>query len=131
MKYRVKKKRSGINDKESYYAVPVWSGLVGTREIAQQLAIRSSLTPADVRAALMGLVDVMETYLHEGYSVKLDDLGVFRLSVTSNGFVSPEECTPHRVRVAKLCFRADPQIKKKLKSVKFVRDKKEKSAPVR
>ena len=124
MKYRAKKKRNGINDKELYYAVPAWSGLIGTREIAQKLSLRSTLTPADIRATLIGLVDVMEDYLHEGYSVKLDDLGVFRLSATSDGYSTPEECTPHRVRAAKLCFRADPQIKKNLKFVKFERDRK-------
>ncbi|MDR2824046.1 MAG: HU family DNA-binding protein [Prevotellaceae bacterium] len=125
MKYRVKHKRNGINSKELYYAVPAWSGIVGTREIAQELAGRSSLTPADIRATLIGLVEVMETYLHNGFSVKLDDLGVFRLSATSDGYETPEECTPHRVRAAKLCFRADSQIKKALKKVKFERDRKE------
>ncbi|MDR2293082.1 MAG: HU family DNA-binding protein [Prevotellaceae bacterium] len=123
MKYRVKQKRNGINDNELYYAVPVWSGLIGTREIAQELAGRSSLTPADIRATLIGLVEVMEKYLHSGYSIKLDDLGVFRLSLTSAGYASPDACTPHRVNAAKLCFRADPQIKKNLKKVKFERDK--------
>ena len=124
MKYQVKQKRNGINDKELYYAVPAWSGLIGTREIAQEISKRSTLTPADIRATLIGLVEVMETYLHDGYSVKLDDLGVFRLSATSEGCATPEECIPHRVRAAKLCFRADPQIKKNLKFVKFERDKK-------
>ena len=72
----------------------------------------------------------MESYLHEGYSVKLDDWGVFRLSVTSEGYTMPEECTPRRVRAAKLCFRADPQIKKNLKYVKFERDKREKKTNI-
>ncbi len=123
MKYRVKKKRNGINNKELYYAESVWSGLIGIREIAEHLSRKSTLSPADIRATLIGLVDVMETYLHAGYSIKLDDLGVFRLSATSDGYATPEECMPHRVRVGKLCFRADPQIKKKLKHVKFERDK--------
>jgi predicted histone-like DNA-binding protein len=123
MKYKVKQKRNGINSKALYYAVPAGAGLIGTRDIAQELAQRSSLTPADIRATLIGLVEVMEIYLHNGYSVKLDDLGVFRLSATSDGYASPEECMPHRVRAAKLCFRADPQIKKALKKVKFERDK--------
>jgi predicted histone-like DNA-binding protein len=126
MRYRVKQKRNGINNKELYYAMSAWSGIISTRDIAHELAGRSSLTPADIRATLIGLVEVMETYLHNGYSVKLDDLGVFRLSATSDGYASPEECMPHRVRVAKLCFRADPQIKKKLKHVKFERDMKKK-----
>ena len=128
MKYNVKQKRNGINSTELYYATPAWSGMIGTRDIAQRLADRSTLTPADIRATLIGLVDVMENYLHEGYSVKLDDLGVFRLSATSAGYEAPEDCLPHRVRVGKLCFRADPQIKEKLKHVRFERDRREKKA---
>jgi predicted histone-like DNA-binding protein len=124
MKYRVKQKRNGINNKQLYYAESVWSGLVGTREIAEQIARRSSLTPGDVRAALYALAEVMESYLHAGYSVKLDELGVFRLSATSEGYEQPDDCTPHRVRAARLCFRADPHLKKGLKHVKFERDKK-------
>ncbi|MDR2119115.1 MAG: HU family DNA-binding protein [Tannerellaceae bacterium] len=123
MKYKVKQKRNGINDKALYYAMPVSSGMIDTRRIAEELAKRSTLTPADVRAAIYGLVEVMELFLHNGYSVKLDDLGVFRLSVTSDGFTTPDDCLPHRVRAAKLCFRADPQIKKNLKKVKFERDR--------
>ncbi|MDR2937477.1 MAG: HU family DNA-binding protein [Prevotellaceae bacterium] len=123
MRYRVKQKRNDINDKTMYYAQPVWSGLVGTRELAQRIAERSTLSATDVRAAIYGLVEVMEGLLHEGYSVKLDDLGVFRLSATSAGYDSPEACTPHRVHAAKLCFRADAQLKGNLKFVKFERDK--------
>ena len=119
MKFRVKQKRNGINKMELYYAVPAWSGLIGTREIAQRIAQRSTLSAADIRATLIALAEVMETYLHEGYSVKLDDIGVFRLSVTSDGYETPEECTPRRVRIAKLCFRADTQIKKKSEICEF------------
>jgi len=125
MKYREKQKRNGINDKQLNYAETVWSGLVGTREIAKVIAQRSTVSVGDVLATLYGLVQVMEQYLHDGYSVKLDDLGVFRLSATSAGYVTPEECQPHRVRAAKLCFRADTQIKSNLKFVKFERDKRE------
>ena len=124
IKYKVKQKRNGINNKELYYASPVLSGQISTRQIAKDLAGRSSLTPADIRATLIGLVEVMETYLYSGFSVKLDDLGVFSLSVTSDGYAMPEECMPHRVRAGKICFRADPQMKKNLKHVKFERDKK-------
>jgi predicted histone-like DNA-binding protein len=123
MKYRVKQKRNGINSKELYYAESKWSGLIDTRQIAEMIARGSSLTPGDVRATLYALAEVMETFLHQGYSVKLDELGVFRLSATSDGYETPEDCTPHRVRANKLCFRADPHIKKNLQFVKFVRDK--------
>ena len=39
-------------------------------------------------------------------------------------YTTSEECMLHCVRAAKLCFRADAQLKKNLKIVKFERDKK-------
>lgn len=121
-RYKVIKKRNGINNKENYYASPIKAGTIGTREIAQYLADRSSLTPGDIRATLIGLAEVMETFLHQGYSVKLEDLGVFSLSATSDGYKSPEECTPRKVRAKRVCFCADPHMKKNLKKIKFERD---------
>jgi predicted histone-like DNA-binding protein len=122
-KYRTIKRRNGINDKEKYYAAPVSGGLISTREIARKLSEISTLSTADIRATIVGLVEVMGTYFDQGFSVKIDDLGVFSVSVTSDGYDSPEECMPHRVRVNKLCFRADTQIKKDLQKMKFERKK--------
>lgn len=123
MKYRMQIKRNPINDKALYYAIPVKSGIISTRRIAEHIARQSSLTPGDVRATLIGLAEVMEFYLQQGYSVKLDDLGTFSISATSDGFEKPEECTPHRVRANKLCFIADPLLKKNLEKVRFEREK--------
>ncbi|MBP1616385.1 MAG: DNA-binding protein [Bacteroidetes bacterium] len=124
IRYKTEKKRNGINDKESYYARRIGGEIVSTREIAERLADRSTLSQADIRATLIGLSELIETYLHEGRAVKLEDIGVFSLSITSEGYASPEECTPHRVKAKRICFRADPQLKKNLKKVKFERVKK-------
>lgn len=121
IRYKTEKKKNGINDKELFYARQVGAGIITTREIAQKLAERSSLTPGDIRATLIGLSELLESYLHDGYSVKFEDLGVFSLSITSEGYETPEECTPRHVKAKKICFRADPQLKKNLKKVKFER----------
>ena len=123
IRYKTQKKRNGINQNSKYYAIPVKAGTIDTREIAKYIAARSSLTPADVRATLIELAEVMEMFLHGGCNVKLDDLGTFSISATSDGYDTPEECTPHLVRANKLCFIADPQIKKNLKKVTFERKK--------
>ncbi len=123
IKYKTQKKRNGINDKELYYAFPVKSGVISTRDIAQYLAERSSLTPGDIRSTLIGLAEVMYTFLEKGYNVKLEDLGSFSISATSDGFETPEKCTPQHVRANRICFIADPEMKKKLEKVKFERYK--------
>jgi predicted histone-like DNA-binding protein len=123
-RYRIKTKRSGIGEKTAkYYAVPVRSGEISTRQLAKDLTKISSLSEGDVYSALIGLSGLVEKYLQEGYSVRLDNLGLFSISATSDGFDTPEECTPHRVKANKICFRAEKELKSNLKYVRFEREK--------
>ena len=123
-RYRVKTKRSGIGEKTArYYAVPVRSGEISTRQLAKDLAKISSLSEGDVHATLIGLSGLVEKYLQEGYSVRLDNLGLFSVSATSNGFETAEECTPHHVKAKKICFRAEKELKSSLKFVRFEKEK--------
>lgn len=123
-RYIVKTKRSGFGEKKAkYYAIPVRSGEIDTRRLAKELSERCTLTETDVRATLIGLVEIMEEYLHQGYSIRLEDLGRFTVSVTSDGHETPEECTPKRVKAKKICFMADKRLKENLKYVSFDRKK--------
>jgi predicted histone-like DNA-binding protein len=123
-KYIVKTKRSGVGEKQAkYYAIPVRSGEITTRKLSSEISNRCTLTEADVRATLIALVEVMEEYLHQGYSIQLDDLGRFTLSATSEGFESPEACTPKHVKAKKICFMADKRLKENLQFVNFERKK--------
>jgi len=125
-RYRVKTKCSTLKEKKKkYYAVPIRNEKVQIAYLAEELSHRCSLSKGDVLSALSGLVDLMEEHLHNGDSVYLDNLGIFTLSATSDGFDSPEECTPSKVRAQKICFRADNKLKKNLQFVKFERDKHE------
>ena len=123
-KYDIKTKRSGVGTKEvKYYAIPVRSGEISTRQLSKELSERCTLTETDIRATLIGLSKMIEEYLHQGYSVRLDDLGRFTLSATSCGCETPDECTPKQVKAKKICFMADKRLKENLKLVRFVKNK--------
>ena len=125
IRYDVKTKRSGVGAKESKnYAIPVRSGEISTRQLAEELSERCTLTETDIRATLIGLSKMIEEYLHNGYSVRLDDLGRFTLSVTSAGYDVPEDCTPKMVKAKKICFMADKRLKENLVKVTFERKRK-------
>jgi predicted histone-like DNA-binding protein len=122
IKYVVKTKRSGLGEKAiKNYALPVRSGEINTRQLSEELSERCTLTETDIRATLIGLSKIIEEYLHKGYSVRLDDLGRFTLSATSDGFDKPEQCTPSKVKAKKICFMADKRLKENLKKVTFER----------
>lgn len=125
-RYRVKTKRSGIDkSKVLYYAVPVRQQKVTLEALAKELSGRCSLTEGDIHSTLIGLAELTEEHLHAGDSVCLDRLGVFSLSASSEGFASPRECKPSKVKAKKICFRAAPELRKGLKFVKFERDSRE------
>jgi predicted histone-like DNA-binding protein len=128
VKYRVKTKPDNISKRETprYYAIPVRAGIIDLKGIATKLAARSSLSEGDVYSTIAGMVSVIEDGLHDGYSVRVDGLGIFTLSASSEGYDNPEDCTPHRVKARKICYRADPALKKNLKSVKFKRERDQK-----
>lgn len=123
-KYRVRTKIDTINElgKSKYYAVPVRSGLIDLKYIADILEKRSSLSKGDIISTIVGLVDVLQDYLKDGYNVRIDDLGIFSISVSSDGFEDPEQCKPHKVRANKICFRADSNLRRNLKFVRFERE---------
>lgn len=124
-KYRMKKKTDSSKELpvEKYYATAVSRGVVGTRALAKEIVLRTSLTEGDVVSALISLAEVMEESLHLGYNVKMDRIGTFSLSATSEGYDRPEECTPRRVKARRICYLADADLRKNLKYVKFERDK--------
>jgi hypothetical protein len=47
--------------------------------------------------------------------------GRFTISATSNGFDTPEECNPKKVRANKIYFMADKELKRNLKGIEFER----------
>lgn len=120
--FDVKSKRNGI-DKNSpkYYAIPVRTGVINTRKLAKIISERCTLTEPDMLAALSALSKVLEEYLVQGYHVKLDNIGRFSLSVTSEGMEAPEQVTASRVEAKKICFMADKELKQKITKTQFKR----------
>ena len=58
---------------------------VATKEVADRLSQISTVSRADVYAVLMDLAGVLADYMAQGRSVKIDGLGTFYYTCTSNG----------------------------------------------
>lgn len=58
---------------------------VATKEVSDRLSQISTVSRADVYAVLMDLAGVMADYMAQGRSVKIDGLGTFYYTCTSNG----------------------------------------------
>lgn len=120
--YSVRKKvdKSGEEPKELYYAVgkAVQRKGEGINEvdIARRLSKISSLTTGDVLAVLELLPYAVGDALKNGRTVNIRGFGTFFSSLTSEGVETPEELTADKVRISRICYKADKQLKKDVMS---------------
>ncbi|MFV0599742.1 MAG: HU family DNA-binding protein [Bacteroidales bacterium] len=110
--------KTGV-EQTKFYPNSVAVGLYTTEDMARDISEASSFTEADMIGALRGMSDIIITKLKLGYNVKLDGVGIFSLSLTSEGFNTAEECKPNRIKVRKITFKADRKLKKEMIGLKF------------
>ena len=71
-----------------FYASPVNVGKKNLRDIAHDIAGRSSLTRGDIENVLSNFIDCLPHYLRDGFSVQLGEFGTMRLTLSSEGSVT-------------------------------------------
>lgn len=122
--YSTKKKKIVMSNGttiEKYYAYAVSNELVNSKEIAKEIQESTTLTKADVVAAMQALSDIIAKKLSMGYNVKIDGIGTFSISAKSAGFDSAVKVKPSAVKFSKISYRADAKLRKVLSDVKFER----------
>ena len=73
-----------------YYALLKSVGLVGTKEIAKQMADETTLNPKEAEMAIVQLAKIAKRLLMQGYTLSLEDLGSMRLTANSTGSETAE-----------------------------------------
>lgn len=102
------------DDPPKLFAQPVYDGAVNTNFIGRQIAGRSSLTIGDIMNVLSNFFDEIPTYLLLGQTVKLDGLGTFRLSFTSDGADTEDTFKVGSIKNARILFTPDPAFRKRI-----------------
>ena len=72
-------------DPGKWYANPVNAGKKTLRDIAKDIAGRSSLTRGDIENVLTNFMECLPSYLRDGFSVQLGEFGTMRLTLSSEG----------------------------------------------
>ena len=118
---RKKKDQSGNEVKELYYAVPsaIQNKGVSEKQLAEDLHDNSSLSAGDVLSVLEQLPKAIARLMKEGRTVTIRGLGTFYPALSSEGCETPEECTPNKVRLTRICFRADTAFTYDVKHCEF------------
>ena len=85
IKLITKKKPGDKNAPGKFYANPVNAGRKTLKDIARDIAGRSSLTRGDIENVLSNFIDCLPSYLRDGFSVQLGEFGTMRLTLSSKG----------------------------------------------
>ena len=97
-----------------WYAVSRLTGKRGLKDLSKDLAEVSSLSAGDVQNVIVNLCEQLPKWLMQGNSVKLDGLGTFRLSFSSDGVETKEEVTANLIKDIRIIFEPDDLIKERI-----------------
>jgi predicted histone-like DNA-binding protein len=92
---------------------------VNLNEIADLLSKRTTAHGADVILIVNALVDLIPELLTSGHTVKLDELGTFRLHAKVAASDSREAVSKRNIRELRISFIPHKGMKKKLKNAKI------------
>ena len=92
---------------------------VNLGQVAKTLSERTTLSTVDVIATLEGFREIILEELLEGRNVKLDRLGIFSLSVRTEGVDDPSQLNKSKIKDVKIHFLPDPALKKRVKTAAF------------
>ena len=81
----VQRKNPQKKSEVKFYASPVNAGKKTLRDIARDIAGRSSLTRGDIENVLTNFMECLPSYLRDGFSVQLGEFGTMRLTLSSEG----------------------------------------------
>lgn len=104
-----------------YYAVPVLTGQINQNDLAMEMCEMSALSEGDALSAFNLLKRLMQKHLSHGKSVRLEGIGTFYVSASSEGCETPEACTPAKVKAQRICFTADKELRSILPDIKYQR----------
>jgi len=114
----------GKEGKQLWFPKITGSSQINLREIAKILHKRSTASESDVYLIVKGLVDLIPELLANGYTVKLDELGTFRLHAKVSTSGSPESVSVKNINKLRLSFRPDNLIKDGFQGIKIVPEEK-------
>jgi predicted histone-like DNA-binding protein len=101
------------------YAIAISNGTSDIDRLAKLVGDGSTVRQNDVYAVIIGLVNTITDELSEGRSVRLGKLGMFSISVSSEGSDTAEEVNATNIKSAKVRYRPSTELKGMLNALKF------------
>ena len=116
--------RANPSDRQApkkYYPSIRASGRITTREMAEMAADRSTLTTADMMAAIETFLSIVPQQLAKGNLVELGDFGSFWLKSTSEGSDAPGTVSPTQITTLLPRFIPGKKFRSVLKTTEYAK----------
>ncbi len=111
LRYKVIPRKNPQSRETKFYAQLTETSPVLLSTLADVISRQSTITTHDVKAVLSALEEHLVSYLLQGNSIRLGDLGSFRLTVKSGGAESEETFEQSLIKSVKVCFTASRNMK--------------------
>jgi predicted histone-like DNA-binding protein len=123
VKYNIVERANPSNREapKKFYPFLQSSGRVTTQDMVEMAADRSTLTTADMMAAIETFLAIIPQQLKKGNVVELGDLGSFWLKSTSDGADTAEETNATHITSLVPRFIPGKRFKSVLKTVEYTR----------
>ena len=109
----IKSPRSGI---VAYYPqISEIGSPINIEQICAQISTVCTASPADVKAVLNALQDAIITFISDGQSVRLGDLGSFRVTLISQPSDTKDEVTEANIENVHVVYYPSVNLKKSLR----------------
>lgn len=103
------------------HAKVIIKDVITTKDLRDTINKKCTVAPADVAAVLTALSSEMFEALSNGYSVHLEGLGHFSLSLRCAPDVNPKHVSTSDISVKGIRFLPDKELSEKFKTVEFER----------
>lgn len=114
--------------KQPLHARIVSKGTVRTAEIADDIADACGYSTAVTKGMLDALAHIVSRHLKRGYTVELDELGSFSISLKCRPVMDKKEILSWSIRFGNVHFRGNKKLKERLKGLDLERADEEDSS---
>lgn len=108
---------------KKWYAVVSNNGEATVDDLVNEIEKFSALSEADIRGVIIALENVIQKELTNGKIVRLDKLGSFYPSLSSNGAATAKDFNASLIKGAKVNYRPGKRINDALKTATFTKAK--------
>ena len=104
---------------KKWYAAIVTDGEMTVDDLTKKIEKFSALSEADIRGVIIALENVIQDELTNGKIIRLDKLGSFYPSLSSEGVVTEKDFTVANIRLARVNYRPGKRISNALSTATF------------